>query len=275
MVGPARRPVLSGLGRIQNGVSVVFHRDIYSLRPWYHSFERLGLQTDFGDMQAGLFRRLRLMFRRGEWLSPRRLLQAQPSSHLINQRHKEDVLLPLLSRVLPLAGDAPDCLELFCADGYYACLIKSLLPGARVTGVDRNPNDIHRAQTAARVLGFGRMEFVAADVGAYLADSPSFDLVLCAGGLYHLAEPRRLLEQMHPMTKRILIAQSVTTLETESADYFVSPAPGWKHGSRFTHAALEKWLKETGWTIVEQARNELTGNDRPCDRGSSYFVCRP
>lgn len=254
---------------------MTFHRELYALRPWYHSFERLGLQTDFGDMQAGLLRRLRLMFRRGEWLSPGRVLRAQPSSHLINQRHKENVLIPFLSRCLPELREAPDCLELFCADGYYACLIKSLRADARVTGIDRNPNDIRRAQAAARVLGFAAVQFAVADVWDYLPGAPSFDLVMCAGGLYHLTEPRRLLELIRPLTKHTLIVQSVTTLETESADYFVSPAPGWKHGSRFTHAALERWLIETGWAIVEQARNELTGNDRPCDRGSSYFVCHP
>jgi hypothetical protein len=63
-------------------------------------------------------------------------------------------------------------------------------------------------------------------------------------------------------------------LETEAADYFVSPAPGWKHGSRFTHAGLKQWLTDAGWIVLDEARNELTGNPRLCDRGSSYFLCR-
>jgi hypothetical protein len=254
---------------------MAYRREIYDLRPWYHSFERLGLQTDFGDMRRGLVSRLRLMLRRGEWLSPKRLLRAQPSSHLINQRHKEDVLIPFLNRYLPMLGESPTCLELFCADGYYACLIKSLCPDAHVTGVDRNPNDIRRACAAARALGFSGIDFVVADVWDYLRSAPSFDLILCAGGLYHLAEPRRLLDLLRPTVKQYLVVQSVVTLETESPDYFVAPAPGWRHGSRFSHAALEGWLIDAGWSIVEQARNELTGNERRCDRGSSYFVCRP
>jgi hypothetical protein len=253
----------------------MFHREIYDLRPWYHSFERLGLQTDFGDMRRGLLSRLRLMLRRGEWLSPKRLLQAQPSPHLINQRHKEDVLIPFLSRYLRELGQAPACLELFCADGYYACLIKNLRPDARVTGVDRNPNDIRRARAAAHVLGFSGIDFVIDDVWDYLRNAPPFDLIMCAGGLYHLADPRRLIELLRPAVKRYLIVQSVVTLETESSDYFVTPAPGWRHGSRFSHAALKRWLLDAGWMIVEQTRNELTGNERCCDRGSSYFVCRP
>lgn len=254
---------------------MTFHEDIYDLRPWYHNFARLGLQTDFGDMQSGLLRRVRLAIRKGEWLSLKKLLKAQPSSHMINQHHKEEVLVPYLTRCLHDLRDEPDCLELFCADGYYGCLMKSLSSGARVTGIDRNPNDIRRAQAAARVLGFENMTFIETDVYDYLLTAPSFDLVMCTGGLYHLADPRHLLELLHPLTKVNLVVQSVVSLETESPDFFVTPAPGWRHGSRFSHGMLERWLIETGWEIVEQARNELTGNDRALDRGASYFVCRP
>ncbi|MCP5101623.1 MAG: hypothetical protein GY943_39265, partial [Chloroflexi bacterium] len=76
------------------------------------------------------------------------------------------------------------------------------------------------------------------------------------------------------ITKGYLVIQSAITLETEDPDYFVSPAPGWKHGSRFTHDGLKKWLQEIGWEIIEEGRNELTGNPRLTDRGSSYFLCR-
>ena len=72
---------------------------------------------------------------------------------------------------------------------------------------------------------------------------------------------------------KYLILQTVVTLESEDPDYFITPAPGWKHGSRFTHAAVKKWLTETGFTILDEARNELEGNSRLCNRGSSYFLC--
>jgi hypothetical protein len=106
-------------------------------------------------------------------------------------------------------------------------------------------------------------------------DEPAYDLVLCAGGLYHLAEPRRLLETLRRRTRGFLVVQSVVTLESEDPAYFVSPAPGWPHGSRFTHAGLGRWLGELDWTVLASDRNELPGNPRAADRGSSYWLCRP
>lgn len=70
-----------------------------------------------------------------------------------------------------------------------------------------------------------------------------------------------------------MILQTVTTLETESEDYFVSPAPGWKHGCRFTDAWLFRKLTNMGWSILEHDRDILSGNERLCDKGSSYFLC--
>jgi hypothetical protein len=132
---------------------------------------------------------------------------------------------------------------------------------------------IERARAAARALGLQAVRFVAADVWDYIGRDETFDVVLCTGGLYHLEDPRRLLDRVKNVAAHYLIIQSVVTLETEDPDYFVTPAPGWKHGSRFSHARLRGWLEETGWQIVEQARNELTGNPRRQDRGSSYFLC--
>ena len=66
-----------------------------------------------------------------------------------------------------------------------------------------------------------------------------------------------------------------STLETDDPDYFVTPAPGLQHGSRFTQAALEKWLTGAGWEILDQAHNELPGNKLARDRGSCYFLCQP
>jgi hypothetical protein len=34
-------------------------------------------------------------------------------------------------------------------------------------------------------------------------------------------------------------------------------------------------VTHAGWVIVEKSENELTGNDRPEDRGSAYLLCVP
>ncbi|MBN1953791.1 MAG: class I SAM-dependent methyltransferase [Anaerolineae bacterium] len=265
-----------------------FHPQVYELRPWYHDFARLGLQTVFdepphiGARAVDLLRRLAAAARRaagvhavekGERFSMRTLLAGAPPSHRVNQRDKEQVVIPLIQQALQGLEGAPSCLDLFCADGYYSCTIAHLCPAAAITGVDLDPAEIRRAETAARLLGVAKARFVVADVVDFVRQAAPHDLILCTGGLYHLQEPRHLLQRLYPISTHFLVVQSVVTLESESPDYFVSPAPGWKHGSRFTHAALRRWLEEIGWEIVAAARNELSGNSRPCDRGSSYFLC--
>jgi protein-L-isoaspartate O-methyltransferase len=263
-----------------------FHQEIYELRPWYHNFDKLGLQTDFGDMTMSRVEQLRRLLlllspikpagfvEKGERFSLRRLWQKQPNSHQVNQRHKEAYLIPFLQRGLSELGDGPRCLDLFCADGYYSCLMGRMRPDASITGVDLDQQEITRARTAARVLGIDNVSFQVENIWDCVQRPDRHDLILCAGGLYHLSKPRRLLEALTHIAEGTLVIQSAVTLETETADYFVTPAPGWKHGSRFTHAALKSWLADLGWDVVAEARNELTGNPRLCDRGSSYFLCR-
>ena len=101
----------------------------------------------------------------------------------------------------------------------------------------------------------------------------AYDLVLCTGGLYHLTDPCGFQQRLRKTGSRYLVVQSVVTLETDAPDYFVNSAPGWRHGSRFTHAGLGQWLTEACWRILECATNELDANTRLCDRGSSYYRC--
>ncbi|MCU0580136.1 MAG: class I SAM-dependent methyltransferase [Desulfobacterota bacterium] len=195
--------------------------------------------------------------------------------HRLNQPYKEAYLIPYLRQALEALPPDPVCLELFCADGYYSCLMARMKPRAVVRGVDRSLPDLERARAAAKTLGFSRVTFHPDDVFHFLQSvETSFDLVLCAGGLYHLARPFHLLNELRRVTRGFLVIQSAVTLESEAADYFITPAPGWKHGSRFTHAGLRQGLEKAGWRILDQARNELPGNRRRCDRGSSYFLCR-
>jgi hypothetical protein len=127
----------------------------------------------------------------------------------------------------------------------------------------------------ARRLGFGAVRFRREDVWAFLDRSEeAYDLVLCAGGLYHVSDPARLLQAVRRVARGHLVVQSVVTLETEDPGYFVQPAKGWQHGCRFTHAWLRARLEALDWQVLEEARAELPGNHRLHDRGSSFFLCR-
>lgn len=270
---------------------VEFYKELYDSSPWYHDFAHLGLQTIFKEPEPSTFGARVAKWEqklsqavtqamsgkaveKGEKFSLRALFSDAPSPHLVNQRQKEQIIIPFLQYALETLGDAPSCLDLFCADGYYSGIIARLCPEAVITGIDLDPMEIKRAKTAARLLQAQNSQFIVADVWEFAQQAKRYDLVLCTGGLYHLREPRRFLEMLHPICADFLLVQSAITLETEAPDYCVSPAPGWKHGSRFTYAGLRRWLKEIGWEIVKEDRNELTGNTRLCDRGASYFLCR-
>jgi SAM-dependent methyltransferase len=207
--------------------------------------------------------------------SIREIFHRVPSSHLLNQPVKEQPLIGFIERALSGLNPQPNCLELFSSDGYYSCRIKPVAPKARVTGIELDAGHIQRAETMVRRLGFENIEFYQEDVWTFLQRaSEPYDLVLCAGGLYHTSDPARLLQLIERVTRTYVVIQSVITLETEDRDYFERPAPGWQHGCRFTHAWLRDRLRERNWQLTAEARTELPGNSKLRDRGSSFFLCR-
>lgn len=259
----------------------------YALRPWYHDFSRLGMRTRFEDSRPAAVRTLLSIGRaalarvrrggieKGERVLSRRHFSNSVSSHFGNQSAKEAGLQPLIDEALA-NHEAPECLDLFCADGYYGLTIASMRPSALVTGVDLDPAEIERATTAARVLGIDRARFVQADAVRFLErQTGRYDFVLCTGGLYHLYDPVKLLRRLPSVVKSFIVIQSVVSLGKREASYFESPAPGWRHGCRFSHARLKSWLEETGFDIVREEQSELPANRRASDRGSSFFLCRP
>jgi SAM-dependent methyltransferase len=268
--------------------------ELFTLRPWYHDFSALGFDTTFLDVPLTLGERVR---RAGEVVmttlerayggartspvpperarSVREVLRRLPSSHMLNQPVKERHLLALAGQALAGLGAAPACLELFSADGYYSCRLKTLSPGARITGVDLDPDQVRRAETIARRMGLREVSFRRENVWTFLERSgETYDLVLCAGGLYHLSDPDGLLRAVSRVARGYLVVQSVVTLETDDPSYFVQPAKGWQHGCRFTHAWLRARLETLGWRILDETLAELPGNHRAHDRGSSFFLCR-
>ncbi len=260
--------------------------ELYALQPWYHDFGSLGLDTTFlgvpltlrerigraADFVAGRLGRTRSSaVPRARTVRLREVLRRLPSSHVVNQSVKDPLLMGLVARALSELGERPECLDLFSADGYYTCRLKALAPGAAVTGVELDAEQIRRAELVARRLGFDDVRFSRSDVLTYLEQSrETSDLVLCAGGLYHMSDPVQVLQAIRGS---YLVVQSVVTLESEDADYFVQPPRGWQHGCRFTHAWLRFRLVELGWRVVDEARAELPGNRDPQDRGSSFFLC--
>ncbi len=255
------------------------HRRLAAAAPWYHDFRRLGLDTPATDRRGPLTllgrlaRSLRERLTGGPALEKGgRLLSratlAPAASHRVNQAHKEEILLPWLEELVDALAPG--------ADGYYSCTMAARRADLAVTGIDLDAAELGRARLAAELLGLAGPRFERAEAIAWVRSAARrFDLVLCAGGLYHLEDPRALLAALRPVCRGHLVVQSVVSLARQEADYFATPAPGWRHGSRFSHGWLERCLAELGWRCERQARNVLTGNRRPADRGSSYLLCRP
>jgi hypothetical protein len=164
--------------------------------------------------------------------------------------------------------------ELFCADGYYAMVARSL--GCKpCLGIDNN-RDKHTqiSPLIAQKLGLDSVSFLESDI---LPNSKfdSFDIVANVGGLYHTEKPEEILLMSYEMTRRFLIIQNVVSLANSSESYFETPAPGWTWGSRYSKASFDAAIKRIfGSKVVMSHSNELTGNKRLEDRGSVYYLIR-
>lgn len=193
----------------------------------------------------------------------------------INQRCKEQYILGYLLLALAKArgrtvDDRPSVLELFCADAYYGLLAKKFGAG-QVTVIDNDPAAIEHAGIMRDILNLD-VDIQLTNVFDFVPGI-SYDVVLCTGGLYHLSDPKAFLRSVKNYTKKYLIVQSVVSLESDDPEYFVSPAPGWPHGCRFSRTYFAKMLNDLGFQMIDQGFNHLEGNDRLCDRGSCYAFC--
>jgi hypothetical protein len=164
--------------------------------------------------------------------------------------------------------------ELFCADGYYAMVARSL--GCKpCLGIDNN-RDKHTqiSPSIAQKLGLDSISFLESDI---LANSKfdSFDIVANVGGLYHTEKPEEILIMSYEMSRKFLIIQNVVSLANNSESYFESPAPGWTWGSRHSKASFDAVINRLfGSKVILSHFNELTGNDRLEDRGSAYYLIK-
>lgn len=216
-------------------------RQIYA-SPWFHDWHPLGFRTP------------------------------QASSFVENQKCKTEPIVRLTRRALEMCPGPRHGVELFCADGYYATI--ALREGAdSVLGVDLNELYLLQAALMARLQGTdGKLTFKNLDV---LDLTGEFDFAVCAGGLYHLDDPARLLKQLRSNVKHALVIQTVYSMANEEADYFEAPAPGWTWGCRFSLGYLQDMVEAAGWKILHVETNELLGNTRREDRGSAYLLCAP
>jgi hypothetical protein len=192
-----------------------------------------------------------------------------------NQRCKGPILTAYIqwaiAKTKKKMDDPVTFTELFCADGYYAMAAR-WLGAARCYGVDNNRDGwLPKARIIAERLGLTGVEFIEEDVNR-MELLERTDIVANVGGLYHVENPKEILEKSYRLATRYLIVQTVISLTEEREDYFETPAPGWTWGSRFNRTSFQRLIRDLGYAVVDSHFNELEGNKRPEDRGSLYYL---
>jgi len=195
------------------------------------------------------------------------------SPHIRNQGSKAPIIQAYTHYALARAGFGATFMELFCADAYYAMYARQA-GAARAVGVDDNRYGfLDSARRIAERLDLTGLAFVESDVAAI---STASEVVANVGGLYHVSDPRGVLEHSARLARRYLIVQSVVTLASDAEDYFVTPAPGWTWGCRMSARSFDRMILEVagdaGFRVVARHENELAGNARAEDRGSVYYL---
>jgi SAM-dependent methyltransferase len=91
-----------------------------------------------------------------------------------------------------------------------------------VLGLEARPESIKRAELAAELLGRGNLEFRQADLDSdSLARFGQFDAAFCAGLLYHLRQPWRLIQEIATVTDRLFLDTHYSESGEDHVDGYV------------------------------------------------------
>ena len=122
-----------------------FYKEIYGLRPWYHDFSSLGVQTNF-ENSLPLKEKLCNWYRKKILSKKIKPLNLRGYEYALNQKSKEEFILPYLQEAIARSqryNNMLSFLEMFCADGYYSFYVKKN-SHLKVVGVDIFNSDIKR-----------------------------------------------------------------------------------------------------------------------------------
>lgn len=122
-------------------------------------------------------------------------------------------------------------LDLACCEGYYA--IEFGLKGARAVGIEGRDVHVARAEFVRREFGLDNVEFLVGDVRNLSRQRHGeFDIVLCAGILYHLDAPDvfRFVESIGEVCTRLAIFDTHVSGGSEIAHTYKGRT---YHGSEF------------------------------------------
>jgi hypothetical protein len=103
-------------------------------------------------------------------------------------------------------GEPASILELGSLEGGHTVELAKRPSVERVLGLEARIKNIRRAELVSELLGSGSISFVQADLDkSTLGRFGHFDAVFCAGLLYHLTRPWRLLQEITNVTNCVFL----------------------------------------------------------------------
>jgi SAM-dependent methyltransferase len=115
-------------------------------------------------------------------------------------------------------GEPKSILELSSFEGGHTVRLARPSHVTRVLGLEGRVENIARARLAMEVLGVDKVEFREVDLDTEtLKQFGRFDAVFCAGLLYHLTEPWRLLAEIASVTDRLFLDTHYSATEEAQA----------------------------------------------------------
>ena len=125
----------------------------------------------------------------------------------------------VLATVFPGDKSAYRLADLGCLEGGYAVGFARM--GFQVLGLDVRESNIAACRHVKAGVNLPQLEFVRDDAWN-IANHGSFDAVFCCGLLYHLDQPKRFIELLSRVTRRLLIVQTHFSTEQPNAKFALS-----------------------------------------------------
>lgn len=186
-----------------------------------------------------------------------------------NNTFKQAQVADWLARVVP----GRRVLDTFCANGAFSFRAAEL-GASSVVGVDFEQKRIDAANLVAHIardhgidwdIDFSQLDMY--EVGRRFQEP--FDVVLCLGGLYHVADPAYILSQLRPLTAQWLVVQTSNVLplpgrigrfkvRQDLTGEGLSSVRGGHGAWSFTAACFREMLRHAGFEVVDERRPKLT-----------------
>ena len=197
-----------------------------------------------------------------------------PEGDSLDQNHilKRELMLPWVRSSVR----GKRVLDLFCANGAFS--FEAALAGAsEVVGVESSEDRVRCAEFLAQAFqrrNHCTMRFMAGNVYDLTRTfHEPFDVVLCFGGLYHVADPCYVLDQINALTKERLIVQTAQIisgrgtygkfrLRNDATKRGMTSLIGGRGTWHLSVACFENMLRHSRFEILETRRPSIWSRKR-------------